>query len=393
MIRPGDLHRAEALSQGQTLSAPALSTRRLTGRRATILCPRGLADPGAADRSDGAATLAQRLQMAAEARGIADRLTVLGAPQTGTGPGSGAPAPGARRGLAAMRALLGGTGTDSILALGLDGGAALAGARALSARRLVLHLAGYDAAQAAASGPGRAARRWSAARAISAADALVADNAALAAEVAARHGKRPRVIAYGAEPAGARGAGGPLAARPADLSDLRLPDSYALAIARPEPAAQLHLLLHAFSRLGDLPLVLACDWSATRHARQVRAAWDGAPNVHLIDAPRDAPRLHALRSGAWLHLHGQSGGGATQDLVEAMGYGAPILTSDCAQARATTAGTAETFADARGLVDLVRRYAAQPGLCLIKGATHGAVARRRYRWDDVVEAYFELLDL
>ncbi|MFW5641852.1 MAG: hypothetical protein ACOCY0_03695, partial [Roseicyclus sp.] len=198
-------------------------------------------------------------------------------------------------------------------------------------------------------------------------------------------------IAWGAGPGYLRGA--PLAGRLADLSDLRLPPSYALALARPVPEAQLHTLLHAFSRCRDLPIVVACDWSATRHGRQVRAAWDGAPNVHLIAPPACAERLHALRAGAWLHLHGETGGGATQGLVEAMGYGAPILTRDCAEARAATAGTAETFRDARDLAALVQRYAAEPGLCLIKGATHGAVARRRYRWQDIAEAWFDLLDL
>lgn len=385
MIRPCDLHRAGSLPLGPALPAPALSTRRMRGRSATIVDTRG------PSRTGEAATLLDRLLSAAEARGIADRLTVLDA-----APGDGPPAvgrPARRAALGAARALLGGSGPDSVLALGLHGGAALAGARVLSTRRLVLHLDGYAASRTAPPGPGRASRRWSMARAIAAADALVADNAALAAEVAARHGKRPHVIAYGADPAPVRGPGRPLVARPADVSDLRLPAGYALAIARPEPAAMLPTLLHAFSRCRGLPLVVACDWSATRHGRQVRAAWDGAPNLHLIETPRDPARLHALRSGAWLHVHGQDGGGATQTLVAAMGYGAPILTRDCAEARATTAGTAETFRDARGLADLVRRYAAQPGLCLIKGATHGAVARRRYRWDAIADAYFDLLDL
>jgi glycosyltransferase involved in cell wall biosynthesis len=382
LIRPGDLHAAGLpVPVVAPLPAPALATRRLRGRSAVIVAGGGRTGKASSDRLPGTKrTLADRLLAAAEARGLGDRLTVLHTAASGSR-------------LSAARRLLAPHRADSVLALGIANGAALSGVRALSGRRFVLQLDGYAAADALPQGPVRAARRGAASCAIAAADALVADNAALAEEVAVRHGKRPQVIAYGAEPGPARGPDAPLAGPPAGLLDLDLPQNYALAVAAPEPAANLPTLLKAFSGLRDLPLVVACDWSATAHARRLHAAWDGAADVHLIATPRDPARLHALRAGAWLHLHGDAQGSATQDLVETMAHGAPILTWDSAASRATTAGTAETFRDAQGLADLVRRYAAAPGLCLVKGATHGAVARRRYRWEDVAEAWFELLDL
>jgi glycosyltransferase involved in cell wall biosynthesis len=76
-----------------------------------------------------------------------------------------------------------------------------------------------------------------------------------------------------------------------------------------------------------------------------------------------------------------------------MPFAVPILTWDCAYNRATTAGSAPGFRDVGGLIALVSRLAQRPDTCATMGAALAAVAARRYRWDAIADAYFDLLDL
>ncbi|MGP1358920.1 DUF1972 domain-containing protein [Roseicyclus sp.] len=377
------------------LSAPALSRRRFRGRRAAILGTVGL--PA---RYGGFETLADQLVRAAAARGIADRLTVWC-----SGPSAGPLRPathhGARLrylplsangaasiaydGLSALAEVAAPGGADSLLLLGVSGGGPLAALRPLTGRRLVVNVDGREAARAKWGGTARRVLAWSEARAIAAADAVVADNAALAAEVEARHGRRPRVIAYGGDHA--------RAVPPACIGDLRLPARYALAVARAEPENNLETILATFARRLRQPLVMVSNWSGTRHGRALRARWHGAPHLHLVEAEYDPARLRAIREGAWLYVHGHSAGGTNPALVEMMGFGVPILAWDCAYNRATTGGAAAPFTGEASLAAGVARLAAAPREAARMGAALATVAARRYRWDDVAEAYFDLLDL
>jgi glycosyltransferase involved in cell wall biosynthesis len=76
-----------------------------------------------------------------------------------------------------------------------------------------------------------------------------------------------------------------------------------------------------------------------------------------------------------------------------MPFAVPILTWDCAYNRATTAGSAPGFRDVGGLIALVSRLAQTPRHLRHHGRGAGPVAARRYRWDAIADAYFDLLDL
>jgi hypothetical protein len=147
---------------------------------------------------------------------------------------------------------------DAVLALGVSGGGPLAALRAVSP----------DAARGERGRAGDAAREMGRAGArgpVLVRDGArsappmpsIADNAALAADLSERYGLRPKIIAYGADHA---------QARPSDISDLGLPRSYALAIARAEPENNLEVLIRAFGRMPDRPLVIVANWSATAMA-------------------------------------------------------------------------------------------------------------------------------
>jgi glycosyltransferase involved in cell wall biosynthesis len=388
-------HHATRRGAARAVPTPALSARKLRNRRAAIIgCV------GVPAHYGGFETLAEQLAIAAARCGIADRLTIWCSSRAAPNPARkthhGVPlrhlpvsANGASAilydGLGALAEMTGRDRADAVLALGVSGGGPLAALRAVSRTRLVVNVDGRDAARDKWGALARGVLSWSERRAIRAADAIVADNAALAAELSERYGLRPKIITYGADHANK--------SRPSDISDLGLPRSYALAIARAEPENNLDILIRAFGRMPDRPLVVVANWSATAYGRLLRAAWAGTRNIHLVDAEYDPGRLRAIRDRAWLYLHGHSMGGTNPSLVEMMPFAVPILTWDCAYNRATTAGSAPGFRDVGGLIALVSRLAQRPDTCTAMGAALAAVAARRYRWDAIADAYFDLLDL
>jgi hypothetical protein len=321
------------------LSAPALSRRKLRGRRAAILGTVGL--PA---RYGGFETLADQLVRAAEARGISERITVWcsgktagrARPATHHGarlrylplPANGA-ASIAYDGLSALAEVASPRGADSLLLLGVSGGGPIAALRPVTGRRLVVNVDGREAGRAKWGGTARRVLAWSEARAVAAADAVVADNAALAAEVEARHGRRPRVIAYGGDHARAVPA--------ACIADLALPARYALAIARAEPENNLETILSAFASLSAP--AARCGRELVGHAATgARCARDMGPITRICVSSRPNTTWRACarsEARAWLYLHGHSAGGTNPSLVEMMGFGVPILAWDCAYNRVT----------------------------------------------------------
>ncbi len=377
------------------LNAPGISKRRLRNRRAAII-----GSVGVPARYGGFETLAEQLAIAAAARGIGDKLTIWcsskGVPIARPPEFSGArlhylpiSANGASSipydGASAFAEMIGHGAADSLLALGVSGGGPLAALAPFSRTRIVLNVDGREAQRAKWGGAARRVLAWSERRAVAAADVIVADNAALARDVADAYGCDPKVIAYGAEHA--------RRSVPRDVSDLGLPARYALAIARAEPENNLETVIQAFSRMNDQPLVIVANWSQTRHGRLLEAAWAGTPGLHMVEAEYHPGRLRAIREGAWLYLHGHSAGGTNPSLVEMMPFARPILAWDCAYNRATTAGSAPGFQDVDGLITLVARMARRPDICTSIGAELARVAVHRYRWDAIADAYFDLLDL
>lgn len=394
MMRPGELHAAKTQHDLKPQSPP-ISQRKLRGRRAAIIGSVGL--PA---RYGGFETMADQLVRQAARRGFAEQLSVWCTSQ-----GAGANRPthhhGARLrylplaangaasipydGISAWTEVFGRHGADTLLALGVSGGGPLAALRPLTGKRLVVNIDGREAERGKWGGVASRVLRWSEVRAVRAADVLVADNAALADDVTERYGIRPRVIAYGGDHA--------LSAPVADISDLGLPATYALAIARAEPENNLEILIHACSKNLNQPLVIVANWSETKHGRKLRAAWDGTPNLHMVEAEYDPGRLHAIRRRAWVYLHGHSAGGTNPSLVEMMGFSVPIVTWDCKFNRTTTAGTAPCFRDVESLATLINRLSTRPELREAMGMALKAVGARRYRWEAIADAYFDVLDL
>ncbi|WP_308124532.1 DUF1972 domain-containing protein [Maritalea mobilis] len=273
---------------------------------------------------------------------------------------------------------------DCILVLGTSGTAALPLLRRTSRTRLIVNIDGREWGREKWGNAARRFLRWSEASAVRNAHEVIADNAAIAQEIETRYGRTPHVIAYGADHA--------LDAEPADISDLALPDSYALAIARAEPENNLEMILEAFAPYPDRPLVVVSNWQDTPHGRALKARYGPAPQLFLLDAQHQAGRLRAIRERANVYVHGHSAGGTNPSLVEMMPFGRPIAVFDCAYNRATTENQAATFDDAQSLARLLPDLW-QPQTATAMGAALAEMAARRYRWDEVAAAYFDLMGL
>ncbi|WP_439139418.1 DUF1972 domain-containing protein [Roseicyclus sp.] len=353
---------------------------------------------GVPGRYGGFETLAEELVRAAARSGRADRLTVwCSAPQTAK------PLPDSYMGVALRYLPLRANGAQSIpydalslwqaarggysaaLLLGVSGAMALPALRALSPMRIICNIDGVEWRRQKWRGAARAVLKRSEAAAVRWSHTLIADNPEIARHVSESYQRGTIEIPYGHEETNP--------SPPADISDLALPDGYAMAMARAEPENHLELILSHFASDPTLPpLVVMSNWDDTGHGRMLAKRFQGKPRLHLVDADYDPARLAAIRAGALCYIHGHAAGGTNPALVTMMGQGLPIAAWDCTYNRATTEGQAGFFDSAAGLHACLQGLTDNAAAAAM-GARLRAIAERRYRWEDVTDAYFRLLGL
>ena len=272
--------------------------------------------------------------------------------------------------------------TDVILLLGVSGALALPLLRIVSRCRIVTNIDGIEWKREKWKGLARLILRWSERAAVRWSHEVVADNAVIADHVQTTYGRSCHVIAYGGDHA--------LVAEPVPIPEHPLPERYALALCRIEPENNVGMILDAFARMPDHPLVFVGNWAKTEYGRDLRARFWQAPNLHLLDPVYDPAQLRWLRDGASAYVHGHSAGGTNPSLVEMMHFGIPVLAHGCAFNRHTTENRAVYFESAGELVS------AFAGLTAAGAADCGTamreIAGRRYTWAVIGRAYFELLE-
>ncbi len=218
-------------------------------------------------------------------------------------------------------------------------------------------------------------------------DVVVTDAEEIRRYYRTRYGKESAFVPYGSDlPA------------PRDLSVLgRLglePERYVLYVSRFEPENNPDAVVRAWRSVpGDARLVLVGSAPyAEGFIARLREEAAGDPRVILPGAIY-GEGYRALLANAAAYVHATEVGGTHPALVEAMGYGRPVLVHDTPENR-EVAGSAALFWDAREPATLARQLSA-----LLPDAPRrealGAAARRRaaarYRWDDVAAAYEALL--
>ena len=273
------------------------------------------------------------------------------------------------------------SGHDRIVLLGVSGALALPLIRMISKARIVTNIDGIEWKREKWSGLARIFLRLSERAAVYFSHAIIADNQAIADHVRESYRRGCHVIAYGGDHA--------LAHAEKAVAPAGFPDTYALALCRIEPENHAHTILEAWAQL-DTPLVFVGNWANSPYGRELKARYAKHTNLYLLDPVYEPEKLHALRSRASVYVHGHSAGGTNPSLVEMMHFGIPVLAHGCLFNRHSTEGKTRYFETS---TDLVREaQALTPEQSATIGADMLEIARRRYTWDQVGRAYFELLE-
>lgn len=271
-------------------------------------------------------------------------------------------------------------GSDRILLLGVSGAVALPFVRWFSRARIVTNIDGIEWRREKWRGAAKWFLRFSERLAVRYSHEVVADNAGIADYVRETYGRDCHVIAYGGDHA-VQVAPKPYAGD--------LPERYAFALCRIEPENNVDMILEAFSRQSELPLVFVGNWNNSAWGQGLRAKFANHPRLYLLDSIYDLGVLRYLRAGATLYVHGHSAGGTNPSLVEMMHFGVPVAAFDCVFNRHTTHDKAWFFANAEQLVALLAALNPEEGQAV--GAAMLALAQQHYTWDAVGAAYFKLL--
>lgn len=274
------------------------------------------------------------------------------------------------------------SGHDRILLLGVSGALSLPLMRLVARRVLIVtNIDGIEWKREKWKGLARLVLRASEWAAVRFSHAVIADNQAIADHVRDTYDSDCHVIAYGGDHALNHSGEAEVPAG--------LPKRYAFALCRIEPENNVHVILEALEGLGT-PLVFVGNWDNSAYGRDLKARYGGSPNLHLLDQVYEPGALHALRARASVYLHGHSAGGTNPSLVEMMHFGLPVLAHGCAFNRHSTEGKARYFETPAELAMLLRGL--EPDEAARIGADMREIAQRRYTWDHIGKAYFELLN-
>ena len=218
-------------------------------------------------------------------------------------------------------------------------------------------------------------------------DVLVTDARAIQAYYRAAYGQDSLYIPYGsdlAEPAGT-----------ATLGRLGLASGgYVLYVSRFEPENNADAVVRAYRAVpGTAPLVLlggAPYADAYVAAVKAEAAQDARV---LLPGALYGEGYRELLAHAAVYVHATEVGGTHPALLEAMGFGRPLVVHDTPENR-ETAGRAALYADAALPETLARGIAAllaDPELRRLSGEAALRRAREHYRWDAVTDTYEKAL--
>jgi glycosyltransferase involved in cell wall biosynthesis len=218
-------------------------------------------------------------------------------------------------------------------------------------------------------------------------DAVVTDARVIQTYYRERYGLDSVFIPYGSD-----------LARPSSLATLeRLGlqrGGYVLYVSRFEPENNADAVVRAFRRVpGETKLVLvgAAPYADAFLAR-VRAEAARDPRV-LLPGALYGEAYRELLAYAAIYVHATEVGGTHPALLEAMGFGRPLVVHDTPENR-EAAGEAALFVNARSAESLASSLTAllsDPSVRESSGRKAYERARRDYRWEKVADAYETVL--
>jgi glycosyltransferase involved in cell wall biosynthesis len=218
-------------------------------------------------------------------------------------------------------------------------------------------------------------------------DVLVTDARAIRSYYRDAYGQDSRYIPYGsdlAEPAGT-----------ATLARLGLsPGGYVLYVSRFEPENNADAVVRAYRGVpGAAPLVLLGGAPyADAFVAAVKEEAGRDPRV-LLPGAIYGEGYRELLAHAAVYVHATEVGGTHPALLEAMGFGRPLVVHDTAENR-ETAGNAALYVDTarpETLARAIQALLADPERRRHSGEAARKRAREHYRWDAVADEYEKAL--
>jgi len=271
---------------------------------------------------------------------------------------------------------------DVILLLGISGAIILPFIRTISSARIITNIDGIEWRREKWRGIAKYYLRISEKIAVRHSHEIISDNEAIAEYVQNTYNKKSQVITYGGDHA--------IAIDGKPISEIELPEKYALSIGRVEPENNTHLILESFKNQANYPLVIVGNWGHSKYGQNLRNKYIKCSNIYMLDPIYDLGKLKTLRSNATLYIHGHSAGGTNPSLVEAMHFAKPILAYDCSYNRVTTKNSAKYFRTEEQLAEIANSLSDEE----INGISKDMmkIANNNYLWRIVAAQYFNLIE-
>jgi len=211
-------------------------------------------------------------------------------------------------------------------------------------------------------------------------DVLIGDNQAIIKYVRKEYNKPAELIEYGADQCERNSD---------DISFKMIPyEKYALSVCRIEPENNVDVILEAFKRFSDFPLVFIGNWNSCLYGQKLLEKYKYITNILLLDPIYDLSKLNSIRMNAMVYIHGHSAGGTNPSLVEAMYFALPIFAYDCVYNIETTENECKYWTTAKDLIDLISNITKINMIDI--GQKMKSIADKRYSWNIIVGKYERL---
>ena len=251
-------------------------------------------------------------------------------------------------------------------------------------KKLIVNIGGLDWKRSKWSPWKQRLIKYSESNLIRFARSVVADNKLIQEYIKKEYGRDSTLIEYG----------GDNAVRLPITDELMrtykfLSAPYVFNVARIQPDNNIEMIMQAFIKQHDLPLVIVGNWNDSNYGITLKKKYIKNTNLVLLDAIYQREILDVLRGNCKLYIHGHSAGGTNPALVEAMHLQLPIFAFASGYNEETTEHRAVYFRDDGDLLQKLMNRAnynlEEIGLELKK------IADRRYVWKIIAQKYREIL--
>ena len=172
-------------------------------------------------------------------------------------------------------------------------------------------------------------------------------------------------------------------------------NSYLLVVARLVPENNVDTIVDAIEKLDfRIPTVVVGSAGVPNPLEERLRTLAGAhENFHWLGHVDDQRLLRQLWQHCALYIHGHSVGGTNPALLQAAGYGAPIIAYDSVFNREVLTSNDDCFfpVDADALARKIADVMDDSGRRTAMTATNQGIVTERYQWDDVCADYAAML--